>query len=58
LQEETLGHFRELVERSTIGFYRTTPDGQILYASPAIIKMLGFSSFEELARRNLEEEGF
>jgi len=58
LQEETSGNFRELVERSTIGFYRTTPDGRILYANPAIIKMLGFASFEELARRNLEEEGF
>jgi len=58
LQEETSGHFRALVERSTIGFYRTTPDGRILYTNPAIVKMLGFSSFEELARRNLEEEGF
>ena len=58
LQEETSGNLRELVERSTIGFYRTTPDGRILYANPAIIKMLGFASFEELARRNLEEEGF
>jgi len=58
LQEETSGNFRELVERSTIGIYRTTPGGRILYANPAIIKMLGFASFEELARRNLEEEGF
>lgn len=58
LQEEIAGHFRELVERSHLGFYRTTPDGRILYANPAIIKMLGFSSFEELAKRDLEKEGF
>jgi len=58
LKDETTGHFRDLLERSTVGFYRTTPQGQILYANPAIIKMLGFNSFEELVRRNLEEEGF
>ncbi|MCR4392550.1 MAG: HD domain-containing protein [Candidatus Acetothermia bacterium] len=50
--------FRSLVEETTIGFYRTTPDGRILYANPALVRMLGFSSFAELARRNLEEEGF
>lgn len=58
LQDETAGRFRELVERSHLGFYRTTPDGRILYANPALIKMLGFSSLEELAQRNLEKEGF
>jgi len=58
LKDETTQHFRDPVERSPIGFYRTTPQGQILYANPAIIRMLGFNSLEELARRNLEEEGF
>ncbi|MHB8580147.1 MAG: PAS domain S-box protein, partial [Ignavibacteriaceae bacterium] len=50
--------FRSLYENSTIGLYRTTSDGKIILANPAIIKMLGYSSFEELAERNLEEEGF
>lgn len=58
LRDETTGHFRDLIERSHVGFYRTTPDGRILYSNPALIKMLGFSSFEELAQRNLEKEGF
>lgn len=58
LREETSLRFRPLVEESTIGFYRTTPDGRILYANPALVRMLGFSSFAELSRRNLEEEGF
>lgn len=58
LPEKIPGHFRELVERSHIGFYRTTPDGRILYVNPAIVKMLGFSSFEELVQRDLEKEGF
>jgi PAS domain S-box-containing protein len=50
--------FRSLFENSTIGLYRTTPDGQILLNNPALLKMLGFSSLEEIQARNLEEEGF
>ncbi len=50
--------FRGLFENSTIGIYRTTPGGDILLANPALIRMLGYSSLEELSRRNLEEEGF
>jgi len=50
--------FRSLFENVPIGLYRTTPDGRILMANPAIIRMLGCSSFTEVAQRNLEEEGF
>ena len=47
--------FRTIFEDAVIGLYRTTPDGQILMANPAMIKMLGFSSFEQLAEINLED---
>ncbi len=50
--------FRTLVENATVGIYRTAPDGRILMANPALVKMLGYDSFEELARRNLEQRGF
>jgi PAS domain S-box-containing protein len=50
--------FRNLFENSTVGLYRTTPDGEILLANPALVKMLGYESFEELTKRNLEKEGF
>jgi len=50
--------FRNIFENTTIGIYRTTPDGRILMANPALVQMLGFKSFDELAKRNLEEEGF
>jgi PAS domain S-box-containing protein len=50
--------FRTLYENATIGIYRTTLDGKILMANPALVKMLGFSSFDDLAHRNLEEEGY
>ncbi len=55
---ESETRFRSLFENATIGLYRTTPDGRILLANPTLVRMLGYSSFEELAKRNLETEGF
>jgi len=55
---ESEERFRSLYENSTMGLYRTTPDGKILLANPALVEMLGYASFEELAQRNLEEEGY
>jgi two-component system cell cycle sensor histidine kinase/response regulator CckA len=57
LQESEL-RFRSLYENATIGIYRTTPDGNILLANPALVKMLGYTSFHKLAERNLEKDGF
>jgi PAS domain S-box-containing protein len=45
--------FRSIFEDTPIGFYRTTPDGRILDANPALIQILGYASFEELATVNL-----
>jgi len=47
--------FRTIFEDAVIGLYRTTPDGWMLMANPAMIKMLGFDSFEELSKVNLED---
>ncbi len=55
---ESESRFRSIYENSTLGMYRTTPGGKILLANPAILQMLGYNSFEELAQRNLEEEGY
>ena len=55
---ESEERFRSLYENSTVGIYRTTPDGRILLANPALVAMLGYSSFDELAARNLEQSGF
>ncbi|HEX3034165.1 MAG TPA: PAS domain S-box protein [Thermodesulfobacteriota bacterium] len=52
------GRYRNLFENIPIGLYRTTPDGRIVMANQALIRMLGYSSFDELASRNLEREGF
>jgi len=55
---ESETRFRSLYENAVVGFYRTTPDGRVLMANPAVLKLLGFSSLEELAQRNLEQEGY
>jgi PAS domain S-box-containing protein len=56
--QESEKHFRSLFDNSTVGIYRTTPEGKILLANPALVKLLGFSSFKELSARNIEKEGF
>jgi PAS domain S-box-containing protein len=55
---ESEERFREIFENTTVGMYRTTPDGRVLMANPALVRMLGYTSVEELAQRNLEENGF
>lgn len=52
--EESEQRYRNLFENSVLGIYRTTPDGRILLANPALLRMLGYSSFDELAQRNLD----
>jgi PAS domain S-box-containing protein len=40
--------YRNLFVNSPLGIYRISTDGQILMANPTLIRMLGYSSFEEL----------
>jgi PAS domain S-box-containing protein len=54
---ESEERFRTLFENATVGFYRTTPDGRILLANPALVRMLEYPSLEALTSRNLEKEG-
>ncbi len=55
---ESEQRFRTLIENTPIGVYRTTPGGRIISANRALLDMLGYATFEELANRNLEEDGF
>ena len=50
--------YRTLFENAPVGIYRTTPDGRILAANPALVRMLGYSSFQELAHPNLNTSFF
>jgi len=55
---ESEERFKSVFENTLIGLYRTTPDGRIIMANPALVRMLGYNSFGELAKRNLEQYGF
>jgi two-component system cell cycle sensor histidine kinase/response regulator CckA len=52
LIEDALRHseasYRSFVENAPFGILRTTPDGQIVQANPALVKMLGYSSEQEV----------
>ena len=48
--------FRSIFENSTLGIYRTSPEGEILLANPALITMLEYNNFEELIKRDLEKD--
>jgi PAS domain S-box-containing protein len=50
--------FKELFENIPVGIYRVTPNGRITMANQTFIRMLGYSSFEELLQPDLEKEGF
>jgi len=56
--QESEERFKNIFEHSPIGIYQTTPNGCILVANPTLVHMLGYSSLEELAQRNLESEGY
>jgi PAS domain S-box-containing protein len=45
-------NYRLLVERSPYGIVRSTPDGRVLMVNPALVRMLGYDSEEELLRVN------
>lgn len=41
---------RSLVENAPYGIYRTSLDGRFLAANPALVKMLGYDSWDEMSR--------
>jgi PAS domain S-box-containing protein len=55
---ESEERFHSLYDNTMVGLYRTTPDGQILALNPAGVRLLGYDSFDEIAKRNLEETGY
>ncbi len=41
-------NYRELFEHATYGIYRSSPEGRFLAVNPALVKMLGYESEDEL----------
>jgi PAS domain S-box-containing protein len=50
--------YRTIYENSMMGFYRITMEGEIIMANKIMIKMLGYSSFEEFQKRISKNEGY
>ncbi|MCZ4695226.1 PAS domain S-box protein [Ancylomarina euxinus] len=50
--------YRSLFENSPLGIYQTTPEGKVLNANQALLKMLEFDSLSELQSRDLAKEGY
>jgi diguanylate cyclase (GGDEF)-like protein/PAS domain S-box-containing protein len=46
---------RAMYEGLPVGVYRTTPEGQILDANPALVQLLGYSSKEDLQAASVQE---
>ena len=57
-QTESKDLYFNLFKNTTVGLYQTTPEGKILSANPAIIKMLNFDSLEDLVRRDLSKGSY
>ena len=45
--------YRSLFENVHDGIYRSTADGKILTANPALVKMLGYKTEDELKKKNI-----
>lgn len=48
--------YRNLFENATYGIYRSKPDGTLLDVNPALVRVLGYNSKEELLARNLNTD--
>ena len=50
--------YRDIINNSPLGFYRTTPEGTILLVNPSLVRILGYKSEEELLALNLSTGRF
>src|SRR6266853_1380356 len=55
LVERAMPRFTELFESLQEGIYITTPDGAIVDVNPALVRMLGYDSKEEVLKRRIPE---
>ncbi len=54
---ESERRYHDLFANAPVGIYRTTADGLISMANLALVRMLGYNSFEDLTGRGLEGGG-
>ena len=49
-------NFRSLFERSPHGIFRSTPEGRIVLANPALVTLLGYESEEQVLQLDMERD--
>ena len=47
--------YQSLFKNIPVGIYRSTPDGEILAANPALVRMLGYGSEDELIKIHIND---
>ncbi len=53
---ESEEHYRTLVERMPDGVYKSTHDGKFVAVNPAMVKLLGYDSMEELLSIDIKKQ--
>ena len=53
---ESQRQYREIFELASVGIFRSTPEGRILLANPALAAMLGYDSPDELRELDLARD--
>lgn len=49
-------HWRNIFENAPVGIYRSTPDGRMILANPAMLKITGYSTLEEIQSIDIASE--
>jgi PAS domain S-box-containing protein len=55
---ESEKNYHQIFENIVEGVYRTTPDGKLLLANPALVRMLGFGKLEDMLKLDLNKSGY
>ncbi len=50
--------FRKVFENVSEGIFMSSKEGKPILANPALVRMLGYDSLEELLNRDIEKEGY
>ena len=53
---ESQRQYREIFELASVGIFRSTPEGRILLANPALARMLGYGSPDDLRELDLARD--
>ncbi len=50
--------YRQIYEGVAEGIYRSSPDGRVLMANPALVRLLGYQSLEQLQKLDIVRQGY